>query len=525
MLTTIQRISHLFRRRRQWLIAPAVFHLAFILFKKTSHSRSILATIFFSLAIVITANPIAFAAYEFDPVTIEAIEKTPLTKAALNNDLERAKRLLTQGADVNRINQGGYHALLVAALADHQQMVKWLIANGASVNLAGNTGITPLMGAALANKPNSAYIVQLLIENGADIEAKDEEQATALIVATAQQAMPVVNLLLNHGANANVKDRYQGTPIRYSVMGPNTDIMAALMRYVTIPDDEKTDYLFLAIDKPNADTLKFLLANGIDPDVKNKAGESAFNYAMKAQGGVNIIKTLLAAKTTLYRDNDVESYLFNAIDNPNPSTLEWLLVEKGVDANTRHQLNIRALAYAIKAKASIDHLQTLIRHQATLNNLSAIEQDLIFTILEDKSTQQLKTLLMNGLDVNIKNRQGQTLIANVMQFEGGSPLIKLLIEYGADINSVGPLGFTPLIYAARASDLRLVQLLIEKGANLNARNENGNTALIYAANRNSVAMVKALLAAGADPTIANSQGQTADSFKTNAEIIQLLTEK
>ena len=49
--------------------------------------------------------------------------------------------------------------------------------------------------------------------------------------------------------------------------------------------------------------------------------------------------------------------------------------------------------------------------------------------------------------------------------------VRLMLDHGADVNAVDPLGRTPLMYAA-ASDLLpldVVKLLIERGADVNAK--------------------------------------------------------
>jgi ankyrin repeat protein len=68
-------------------------------------------------------------------------------------------------------------------------------------------------------------------------------------------------------------------------------------------------------------------------------------------------------------------------------------------------------------------------------------------------------------------------------------IAKLLIEHGADVNSVQADDFTPLHEAAQNDMLDVTQSLLDRGAHVNARLSNGKTPLALAidANRNEVA--------------------------------------
>ena len=68
-----------------------------------------------------------------------------------------------------------------------------------------------------------------------------------------------------------------------------------------------------------------------------------------------------------------------------------------------------------------------------------------------------------------------------------------LLQAGCDINAADNNGRTPLMYAARYSQLTAVQLLLEAGANVNARDKGGMTALDLAkqfANREIIELLQ-----------------------------------
>jgi cytochrome c len=83
---------------------------------------------------------------------------------------------------------------------------------------------------------------------------------------------------------------------------------------------------------------------------------------------------------------------------------------------------------------------------------------------------------------------------------------KLLIERGADVNTVSSLGDTPLGPAVGRRNIELIRLLLEHGANPNSAMGSQNV-LHFAAAQGCLDCVKALVEAGADVNAQTSDAQ------------------
>jgi ankyrin repeat protein len=82
-----------------------------------------------------------------------------------------------------------------------------LIANGADVNARDNSGRTPLF------QTSEPKIAELLITNGADTNANDNYNNTLLINAVERQEYEIAKLLISNGADVNARDTWGRTPL------------------------------------------------------------------------------------------------------------------------------------------------------------------------------------------------------------------------------------------------------------------------------------------------------------------------
>ena len=98
---------------------------------------------------------------------------TPLGLACYFGQAEVARYLVLKGADVNQPSNNGFNVfpLHSAAAGNHTGIARMLVENGAQVNIRQQAGVTPLHSAA---QNGNLELLILLLENGADVNVRME---------------------------------------------------------------------------------------------------------------------------------------------------------------------------------------------------------------------------------------------------------------------------------------------------------------------------------------------------------------
>ena len=141
-------------------------------------------------------------------VLVGTVFADPIHDAARNGDLAGVQAELDKGVDVDESDDSwpGMTPLHYAADEGHTEVVELLIANGADVNAKDENGRTPLH---LATYWGEKEIVELLIAAGADVNAKDMSNWiwTPLDIATHPEnpidTAEIAELLRKHGGKTS----------------------------------------------------------------------------------------------------------------------------------------------------------------------------------------------------------------------------------------------------------------------------------------------------------------------------------
>jgi ankyrin repeat protein len=162
---------------------------------------------------------------EFEKKKLEFLNVNFLL-AIESNNLDKFKSLIEEGADVN-YQRFGLNPILLASMVGNFEMVQELVENKADINAKHELGWNALM---IASRDGHIEIVKFLVENNADINAKDPFGWTALTFALENDKKKISKFLIETAAENFEKNEYKSnvcTKLSSNLIqtGPRTYIM------------------------------------------------------------------------------------------------------------------------------------------------------------------------------------------------------------------------------------------------------------------------------------------------------------
>ena len=405
--------------------------------------------------------------------------------------------------------------------------VRRLISSGTNVNLRSKKGQTPLYSTLSGSeKSYNKEMILLLIELGADVNAKNTEDKTITIPpnddlglikvliesmtgytplhAAASAAIwknpptfydkkipykegEIISLLIKHKANVNAKSKKGDTPLHNASTAKVTEILIKHGAKLNAKNHRGETPLHTVISSFSAglEVAFLLIKKGANVNAKDKKGNTPL-YAL--------IDKISQDKSVL-RD------------------IKYIVTEKPYKSYFAEQLSL---------------ITSLVKHGADIN----IQDKSGDTFLHKVSVVKVaNTLIENGAKLNIQNHDGNTPLHNaILARYGNLEIAFLLVEKGADVNTKNKKENTPLhelahmMYIGNAyshytdsvfykqfyrshviRQLALGKLLMKKGVNVNAKNVNGNSPLHLT---NNVELASLLIKHGAKITAKNKKNQT-----------------
>lgn len=160
-----------------------------------------------------------------------------------------------------------------------------------------------------------------------------------------------------------------------------------------------------------------------------------------------------------------------------------------------------------------------------------IDDAYVQKILSSQNEKAFDNLIAQGLDVNSRDEEGNTMLYYVLTHNKDLLMAKKLIEAGADVNAPSANGMTPLVIAtSKANELQLQKMMIntmdfeEQKEVVEAK---VNEEIEYEMNR-AIAMLQMLIEQGADINQETPLGTPLMSASTsdwNKDMVEILLEK
>lgn len=340
-----------------------------------------------------------------------------------NNCAEVIQRLLDAGADPEAKDSAGATALMRAVSGDFQKMAKVL--------LSAETGVDSSKSAPLFQAVFSAQEkkVRECLEAGADVNAVCAGLTPLMISAGCGPSPEIIEILIEAGADVNAKT-------------PSGETALMMIRF-----EEKDPFDKQNRNKP-LEAVKRLINAGADVNAKNQAGETALIRMAKNRHD-DIVQALLDAGADVHAaDNTGETALLAAAISSST-----ILLQAVADVNTANDAGETALMKTASS-CNTEAAERLIQAGADVNARdkdgktalmrAVMEQDYYESSNPFKIVCYLRSLLKAGADVNAKDREGRTALDLFRENK---------LRY--DLNEMNPAYNNTLIFLQNATESKM----------------------------------------------------------------------
>ncbi|XP_034407002.1 receptor-interacting serine/threonine-protein kinase 4 [Cyclopterus lumpus] len=354
------------------------------------------------------------------------VQRRKLCEAIRTKDTAKLMKIL-QPQDVDLLLDGGGSLLHHAVALANEEAVKFLLLNNANPNLANARGSTPLH---LATERHLKPLAELLLgRRCTNVNAKDEDQYTALHWAAQNGDEAITRLLLDRGAAINETDGQGRTPAH------------------------------VACQHGQENVIRVLLSRGADVHVKGKDEWTALHLAAW-QGHLGIVKLLVkqAGCDVDGQTTDGRAPLHLASQR-GQYRVARILIELGADVH----MTSAGLSAPLHVAAETGHTSTsrlLIKHQADIHGQNANGLTPLHLASQRGHLATVKMLIEEGADPYRSDQALRTPCHLAAENGHCEVLRELLLHCPGGGALLDEQGLSPLHLALRGGYSNIVTMLL-----------------------------------------------------------------
>ncbi|KAL9609828.1 MAG: hypothetical protein Q9167_005433 [Letrouitia subvulpina] len=307
------------------------------------------------------------------------------------------------------------------------------------------------------------HVLQILLETDEfDLNTTDEQRETALILGSRYGYTKVVQILLDNGADVNAQGRHYGSALLAALWGGYSEIIQILLDNgadVNAPDKDNENALQMASDRGYSEIVQILLDNGADVNAQDKDGDNALELAAY-RGYSKIVKALIDHRADINAQGGHFGNALQAASYRGRSEIVQILLDNGADINAQGGHFGNALQAASEGGHS-EIVQILLNNGADVNAQGGKYGHALQAASYRGRSEIVQILLDNGADVNAQGGSGTAL--QVASWKGYREIVQILLDNGADVNAQDGYG-TALQVALEKGHSEIVQILLDNGA-------------------------------------------------------------
>lgn len=295
--------------------------------------------------------------------------------------------------------------------------------------------------------------IRWLVRNGIEKEVEDYYGETALSLAIKEKSFEAFHQIIQLGVNVDIQNRYGRTAVQESLLLNDSKFYNAIRNYsknINTVDKQGRNALFDAVLSENLYLIKEVLLEDIDKTLIDKEGKPAL-LLDNVLSNIEILKELVKDGVDIsLRDSNGNNLLFYLAQSKhfNLEIFDYVLENKIDSCCVNNQGNT-----------------VLLELLGVLKNIN--REDLVDLTKEKNIITMIERLLEHEIDLEIKNDYGQSAIV-LASLLNDFTLLKMLLDYGSDINSMDAKGNTALSLSIMegGGEFEILELLLSNGAKI-----------------------------------------------------------
>ncbi|PGH19532.1 hypothetical protein AJ80_03867 [Polytolypa hystricis UAMH7299] len=428
-----------------------------------------------------------------------------LMRAVEKKSMDGVNLLIELGANVNQLSvrkdSGKIRdlPLCVAARSGYDGILETLLANGAEVNARTEFGNNALLSAAGAGKTST---IRILLEKNAAIDMMSTSETqrgfTSLMRSVHSGHKDAIKLLAAENANPDI----------YNNRGESL--------------------LHIAVQQGRPDIIDLVIEMRTQIGAQDKDGNTAVHLAA-SKNMTEAARCLIGKMNSILeiRNNKKQTPLHLAIQAKRRKLVDLFLeYQQPLDAEDQDKKT--PLHYAVDTKSS-EIVRALLKRKPPLGSKDKADKTPLHYAIESKNPDIVEMLLESNPSLGTGDKNKQTPLHHAVILRN-LKTIELLLNHWAPLYSADSQGKTPLHHAIESGNKNVVDILLKYRSPINLHDNNGKTALHYAVEHRKPDIVQLLLLNNARPDVKDISGKTTLHYvmemykKTESDSIRLLQE-
>lgn len=506
-----------------------------------------------TLALELKTNEIieaVMACPNIDVNTVDRFGRTGLYFASKTGPISLVRKLISLGAHINQSTPSILHGCAHGE-SDNEAIVFTLVKHGVNVDSVDERNRTPLY---IAVQNSLVNVTKALIKCKANVNTAGELQSlTPLILCAGQSPTPidansqeryirslkVLNILLENGADLRLTDSKGYTALHHAIENNNVLGTLKLIQWGAQHNSFTAETIQQAFETTVARN-HFEIAFLIFLYFYKVFCSFSFQFYCKIKEGLMNVEKVKVNNFRLILEQCLSEMLAVQFPLKESSTVQPQAMTLKIIC--RHAV-LRKLNYSLFEKnqfglptanllrryiffdtdfseASVSlltdvHIATytgdiasiLLKANQQIVNIPLNDHTLLEIAISRKSIFITNLLLKQGADPNVETTEGLKPL-HLACFHGCLSITQCLLEFGADVNALNKQGNLPIHTACSAGHFHIAELLIKHGSVCDSPDSNGRYPIHYSSASGNWKFTKTLLQLGVDANVIDTFGYT-----------------